>query len=405
MSACDYLVLNVTTLSKTGQEKTRQAVAIANGLIAWCGEMDQLPTRYTTIACPQENAGGRLMTPGLIDCHTHLVYGGSHRAHEFKQRLEGVPDAAIAANGGGISATVKATRALSEDQLLEQSLPRLTALRADGVTTVEIKSGYGLDLANELKMLRVARRLGVLTGIRVVTTFLGAHAVPPEFTNRSQAYIDYLCNVCLPAVAASGLADAVDVFCETMAFTCQQTEQIFMEAQRYSLPIKCHAEQLSASGASVLTARFNGCSSDHLEYLDADGVAAMAKANTVAVLLPGSNYYLREAQKPPVPLLRAAGVGMALATNCNPGTSPTTSLPLMMNMGCQLFGLTVPEALSAVTYQAARALRLEALVGSIEIGCVADLVLWSFQDSTQLCASFGYPLAHKTMIAGKWQHA
>lgn len=398
----DHLIINATIVDKQGFEKKQQAIAIHQGKIQWCGSMDSLTEDYH----PEQAAAvidweNQLVTPGLIDCHTHLIYGGN-RADEFKLRLEGVSYTEIAQRGGGILSTVRHTRAASEEELLQQTLPRLQALMADGVTTVEIKSGYGLDLANEIKMLRVARRLGEITGMRVVTTFLGAHATPPEFKGEPQAYVDYLCTEVLPEVAKQHLADAVDVFCESIGFSLAQTRQLFEAAQRYGLPVKCHAEQLSNLGASQLVAEFNGCSSDHVEHLDTTGIQAMAEAKVVAVLLPGAYYFLRETKKPPIDALRTAGVGMALATDCNPGTSPTTSLRLMMNMGCQLFGLTVPEAMSAVTYQAARALKVEHLVGSIEAGRMADLVFWSCKDSAELCYSFGYPLAHRMMIAGKF---
>ena len=373
---------------------------IDEGCIAWCGMMNALPRSYEQTAIEIDDCRGRLVTPGLIDCHTHLVYAGN-RADEFKQRLQGASYADIARSGGGIVSTVKKTRSASEDDLLQQSLPRLLAMRAEGVTTVEIKSGYGLDLLNELKMLRVARRLGELSGLRVKTTFLGAHAIPPEYLGRNQAYVDYLCADVLPAVTETGLADAVDVFCESIGFSYAQTEQLFSIAQSLRLPIKCHAEQLSAMGASSLAASFGAMSCDHLEYLDEPGAAAMAQAGTIAVVLPGAYYFLRETRKPPIDLLRKMNVGIAIATDCNPGSSPTTSLLLMMNMACQFFSLTVPEVLSAVTYQAAKALGIAHQTGSISVGMAADLVRWSVNDSAELCYHFGYPLHHETMIAGQ----
>ena len=403
MPFCDTLFLNATTIDRSGIQQTEQAIAVADGRIAWCGDMSALPDDYKQSAKEIDDCRGSLVTPGFIDCHTHLVYAG-HRADEFKQRLDGVSYAEIARNGGGILSTVKQTRLASEEELLQQSLPRMLALRAEGVTTVEIKSGYGLDLANELKMLRVARSLGELSGVRVKTTFLGAHAIPPEYINRSQAYVDYLCEEMLPAVAEAGLADAVDVFCESIAFSLAQTEQLFVKAEAMALPVKCHAEQLSNLGASLLAAGFRALSCDHLEYTDARGAAAMANANTVAVLLPGAYYFLREKHKPPIDILRKAGVGIAIATDCNPGSSPTASMRLVMNMACQLFSLTVPEVLSAVTYQAAKALGISDQVGIIAEGMVADLLRWSINDSALLCYHFGYPLPHATMIAGEWAH-
>lgn len=402
------LLLNAATIDQMGIQKCEQALAIADGRIAWCGDMNKIPAEYTpSITSPGfgdevMDCQGNLITPGLIDCHTHLVYAG-HRADEFKMRLEGVSYAEIARRGGGILSTVQQTRAVSEEELFQQSLPRILALRAEGVTTVEIKSGYGLDLTSELKMLRVARQLGEHSGVRVKATFLGAHAIPPEYKGNGQAYVDYLCEEVLPAVAEAGLADAVDVFCESIAFSLVQTEQLFARAEALALPLKCHAEQLSNLGASALAARFKALSCDHLEYLDVNGAAAMAKANTVAVLLPGAYYFLRETRKPPIDLLRQAGVGIAIATDCNPGSSPTTSLRLVMNMACQFFSLTVSEVLSAVTYQAARALGISEKTGILAAGMEADLVRWSVNDAAQLCYYFGYPLPHATMVAGEWR--
>ncbi len=400
-------LLNATTIDDAGAQKTEQGLVIAEGRIVWCGAMNEIPAAYTQILISEHsnnevvNCEGNLITPGLIDCHTHLVYAG-HRAEEFQMRLEGMSYQDIARRGGGILSTVQQTRDASEDDLFQQSLPRIMALRAEGVTTVEIKSGYGLDVANELKMLRVARQLGVQSGVRVKTTFLGAHAIPPEYKGKGQAYVDYLCEHVLPVVAEEGLADAVDVFCESIAFSYVQTEQVFTRAQQLDLPLKCHAEQLSNLGASRLAADFKALSCDHLEYLDEKGAAAMAKANTVAVILPGAYYFLRETRKPPIDILRRAGVGIAIATDCNPGSSPTTSLRLMMNMACQLFSLTVPETLSAVTYQAAKALGISENIGILAAGMDADLVRWSINDAAQLCYYFGYPLPHATMVAGEW---
>ncbi|CDZ77436.1 Imidazolonepropionase [Legionella massiliensis] len=401
MHSYERLLLNATTIDAEGQQLDNQAVAIDQGRIVWCGNCADLPAEFLQQTYQIEDCQGQLLTPGLVDCHTHLVYAGD-RADEFKRRLEGETYAEIARSGGGILSTVRNTRAASEEELLQQSLPRILALRAEGVTTLEIKSGYGLDLDSELKMLRVARRLAKLSGLRVRTTFLGAHAIPPEYKDNSQAYVDFLCFEMLPRVAESGLADAVDVFCESIAFNLKQTEQLFLNAKELGLAIKCHAEQLSNLGASQLAAKMGALSCDHLEHLDEAGARAMAESGTVAVLLPGAYYFLRETIKPPIDLLREKGVGIAIATDSNPGSSPTTSLLLMMNMACQLFQLRVPEVLAAVTYQGAKALGLEQETGSIKVGLNADLVLWSVYDSASLCYHFGFPLPHRTMVAGEW---
>lgn len=398
---CETLFLNASTIDKQGVQYSNQAIAIADARIVWCGEMSALPEAYRQSPTTRIDCKGMLVTPGLIDCHTHLVYAG-HRAQEFEKRLEGMSYAELAKRGGGILSTVKQTRAASEASLLEQSLPRLLALRAEGVTTVEIKSGYGLDLVNELKLLRVARCLGEMTGVRIKTTFLGAHAIPPEYQGKSQAYVDYLCAEVLPSVVDAGLVDALDVFSESIGFSLAETEQLFRAAEILQLPIKCHAEQLSNIGASRLAASFYALSCDHLEHLDAIGVDAMAKSHTVAVLLPGAYYFLGETKRPPIDLLRKAGVGMAIATDSNPGSSPTTSLLLMMSMACRFFSLTVPEALGAVTYQAARALGIEDQTGTIAVGMAADLVRWSIHDGAELCYYVGSAIPHDTMIAGQW---
>ncbi|VEB34197.1 imidazolone-5-propionate hydrolase [Legionella sainthelensi] len=400
MFACDKLLLNASTIDAQGNQLMQQAIAIKNGLIAWCGAQEQIPPQFHQ-AKQKEDCYGKLLTPGLIDCHTHLVYAGN-RSAEFQMKLAGISYIEIAKKGGGILSTVKQTRDASEEELLKQSLPRILALRDDGVTTVEIKSGYGLDLSNEMKMLRVAKRLGELTGLRVRKTFLGAHAIGPEFKGNSQAYVDMICQEMLPAIAEENLADAVDVFCESIAFSLAQTEQIFSAARELNLPVKCHAEQLSNLGASKLAAEFGALSCDHLEFLDAQGALAMAEANTVAVLLPGAYYFLREKHKPPVDLLRQAAVNIAVASDCNPGSSPTASLRLMMSMACQFFSLTVPEVLAAVTSHAAKALGIQHEVGVIASDMTADLVLWSTDDSAALCYYFAYPLPHQMMIAGEW---
>ena len=401
MFACDKLLVNATIINSQGLQLQNQAIVLLNGNIHWCGFERDLPAEFVESYKSKEDCSGQLVTPGLIDCHTHLVYAGN-RAAEFKMKLEGVSYAEISKAGGGIISTVQQTRAVSEEELVKQSLPRILALRNEGVTTVEIKSGYGLDLATEMKMLRVARQLGELSGLRVKTTFLGAHAIGPEYKGNSQAYVDHLCNEMMPQVKETGLADAVDVFCESIAFSIEQTEQIFIAARALNLPIKCHAEQLSNLGASILAAKSGALSCDHLEFLGEEGAAAMAAAGTVAVLLPGAFYFLREKRKPPVELLRQAGVRMAIATDSNPGSSPTTSLLLMMSMACNFFELSIPEVLSAVSVHAAKALGLEHEIGCIEAGKAADLVLWSINDSAALCYYFGYPLSHRTMIAGEW---
>ena len=348
-----------------------------------------------------ENCHGELVTPGLVDCHTHLVYAGN-RADEFRQRLEGATYADIARAGGGILSTVRKTRAASEEELFEQSLPRLQALQAEGVMTVEIKSGYGLSLESELKMLRVARKLGEYTGVRVRTTFLGAHALAPEFAGRKRAYVDYLCETMLPAVSEAGLADAVDVFCESIAFDLDETARIFEKAQTLGLAVKCHAEQLATTGGAQVAARFKALSCDHLEHLDEAGILAMAHHGVTAVLLPGAWYFLGETQKPPVERLRTHGVGMAISTDSNPGSSPTTSLRLMMNMGCRFFGLTVAEAWAGVTSVAARALGLSGEVGEIAVGRAANLIHWRTSESALPCYLFATPIEHRMLRNGQW---
>lgn len=397
----DLLLIHATICSAEGILIADQAIGIANGKITWCGPVAELPQNYLELAESIEHCQGQLLTPGLIDCHTHLVYAGD-RAPEFTKRLSGMSYSDIAKEGGGILSTVEQTRRCSEEQLIEASLPRLNALKAEGVTTVEIKSGYGLDLDTEIKMLRAARQLGLLTNVRVRTTFLGAHAIPPEFTDNPQHYIDYLCTDMLPAIKSLGLADAVDVFCENIAFSLKQTEAVFSKAIDLGLPIKCHAEQLSSSGASSLAASMGALSCDHLEYLDEKGAKAMARYGSVAVLLPGAFYFLGEKRKPPIALLRQCGIGIALATDCNPGSSPTSSLLLMMSMACHFFDLSVSEVLAAVTYQAAKALGLDKEIGRIAVGYEADLVHWSVRDSAALCYYFAYPIERRIMRSGKW---
>ena len=362
------------------------AIAVENGRIAWLGAARELPTQYA--AWPREDLGGAWVTPGLVDCHTHLVYGGQ-RADEFAQRLAGVSYEEIAKQGGGIVSTVRATRTADEASLFAQSAARLEAMLAEGVTAIEIKSGYGLDLQSERKMLRVARQLGERYPVTVRTTFLGAHALPPEYAGRADDYIDLVCNTMLPALAEEGLVDAVDAFCESVGFSLAQTERVFDAAARHGLRVKLHAEQLSNLGGAALAARHRALSADHLEHLDEAGVAAMAAAGTVAVLLPGAYYFLRDTNLPPIALLRRHGVPMAISTDHNPGTSPVTSLLLMMNMACTLFRLTVPEALAGVTTHAARALGAADRHGLLAAGRAADFVLWRVDSPAELAYWFG----------------
>jgi imidazolonepropionase len=360
------------------------AIAVRDGLIAWIGRDADLPRDLR--AMRTLDLEGRLATPGLIDCHTHLVYAGN-RAHEFERRLAGVTYAEIARAGGGIRGTVAATRAASEDALAMASRGRLEALADEGVTTAEIKSGYGLETASELKQLRVARRLGRDVGVDVRTTLLAAHAVPPEFDD-ADAYIDYVCRDTVPAAAHAGLADAVDVFCESIAFDAAQTARVLEAAAAHGLRVKLHADQLSDLGGARLAAQHRALSADHLEYTSADGVAALKASATVAVLLPAAYYALRETQLPPVAALREAAVPIALATDCNPGTSPTTSPTLIMNMACTVFGLTVAEALAGFTREAARALGLSDR-GVLDVGLRADVALWPVEAPSELAYRIG----------------
>ena len=338
------------------------------------------------------NCGGKLLTPGLIDCHTHIVYGGN-RANEFEQRLNGAAYADIAKAGGGIMSTVRATRVASEAQLLESALRRLESLMAEGVTTIEIKSGYGLDVETELKMLRVARKLGTLRPVDVKTTYLGAHTFPQEFKENHAGYLNVVCNQALPRIVTEGLADAVDAFCEGIAFSVEETRTVFKVAGAFNLPVKLHAEQLSNLGGAKMAARFNALSVDHIEYLDEEGVESISKSGTVAVLLPGAFYYLREKQAPPVAALRKHRVPIAIATDLNPGSSPVHSLLAIMNMACVLFGLTPEEALLGVTANAARALGLRDR-GTVAVGQKADLALWDVTRPGDLAYPLGFnPLA------------
>ena len=374
------------------------ALAVRDGVIAWVGAAHALPAEYAL--WPREDLGGAWVTPSLVDCHTHLVYAGQ-RADEFALRLAGAGYEEIARRGGGIVSTVRATREADEATLFAQAAARLAPLVAEGVGAIEIKSGYGLDLENERKMLRVARRLGERFPVTVYTTFLGAHALPPEYAGRADAYIESVCEQMLPALADEGLVDAVDVFCERIGFTLAQSERVFEAAARHGLPVKMHAEQLSLSGGTALAARYRALSADHLEYLDEAGVAAMKEAGTVAVLLPGAYYFIRETQLPPIELLRRYGVPIALATDSNPGTSPATSLLVMANMGCTLFRLTVPEVLQAVTCHAARALGASDRHGALAAGRQADFVAWDVSTLAELPYWIGRPLAARVVHAGQ----
>jgi imidazolonepropionase len=400
MEHVDLLLRGVDIATMQGREGfgllRDAAEATRDGRIAWLGSDGDVPRALT--AARTLVLRDHLVTPGLVDCHTHLVYAGS-RAHEFERRLAGATYADIAREGGGIRGTVRATRAASEDDLFAASMPRLTALADEGVTTVEIKSGYGLDTATELKQLRVARRLGREAGVDVRTTLLAAHALAPEF-NDADAYIDYACRDMIPAAASSGLADAVDAFCETIAFTPAQTARVFDAAREHGLAVKLHADQLSDLGGAALAARHHALSADHLEYTGADGVEALRAAGTAAVLLPGAFYALRETRGPPVEALRAAGVPIALATDCNPGTSPTTSPTLMMNMACTLFGLTTAEALRGFTQAGALALGL-ADRGVVDAGLRADLALWRVAEPAELAYRIGTTRCEGVVRAGK----
>ncbi len=384
MPTWDNLWLNVHLATMTEGEDAYGAIAdgalaVQDGRIAWVGPEAALPQRDAGMLI--DGCGGWL-TPGLIDCHTHLVFAGD-RSGEFEQRLQGVSYEAIARAGGGIASTVRATRAASAEALEDSARRRLDALRAGGVTTVEIKSGYGLDVATEVRMLEVARRLGRSLGIEVRTSFLGAHALPAEFANDRAGYLDLVCERALPEVAERGLADAVDAFCEGIAFTPDEVARVFDAAARHGLPVKLHADQLSDLGGAALAARFGALSADHLEYTSEAGVQALAAAGTVAVLLPGAFYMLRERQRPPVDLLRRHGVPIALATDCNPGSSPVVSLLAVLNMACTLFGLTPAEALAGVTRNAARALGLGDR-GTLALGQRADLALWRIERPAEL---------------------
>ena len=372
------------------------ALVTAGQLIEWIGPLAELPQGdYAQV----HDLQGAWVTPGLIDCHTHTVFGGN-RSGEFEQRLEGVSYAEIAAKGGGIASTVRATRAASEDELFDSAHKRLRSLLRDGVTTVEIKSGYGLDLANERKMLRVARRLGEALPVSVRATCLAAHALPPEYKDRADDYIEHICQEMLPALAAEGLVDAVDAFCEYLAFSTEQVERVFKVAQQLGLPVKLHAEQLSSLHGSSLAARYHALSADHLEFMTEADAIAMAASGTVAVLLPGAFYFLRETQLPPMDALRKHGVKIAIASDLNPGTSPALSVRLMLNMACTLFRMTPEEALAGATQHAATALGMGDTHGSLEVGKVADFVAWQIDRPADLAYWLGGELDKRVVRHG-----
>ncbi|MCU1782596.1 imidazolonepropionase [Pseudomonas sp. 13B_2.1_Bac1] len=372
------------------------AMVTADSLIEWIGPRSQVPSaNYAQV----HDLQGAWVTPGLIDCHTHTVFGGN-RSSEFEQRLQGVSYAEIAAQGGGIASTVRATRAASEDELFASAEKRLRSLLRDGVTTVEIKSGYGLDLVNERKMLRVARRLGEALPVSVRATCLAAHALPPEYKDRADDYIEHICSEMLPALAAQGLVDAVDAFCEYLAFSPAQVERVFKVAQQLGLPVKLHAEQLSSLHGSSLAARYHALSADHLEFMTEEDAIAMAAAGTVAVLLPGAFYFLRETQLPPMEALRKHGVKIAIASDLNPGTSPALSVRLMLNMACTLFRMTPEEALAGATQHAATALGMGDTHGSLEVGKVADFVAWQIDRPADLAYWLGGELDKRVVRHG-----
>jgi imidazolonepropionase len=422
--SCDRLWINarLATLEPAGGlcgARLEHAIGVRDGKIAaivpmathsplraptegWSGEGQGVRVGSTETASDRPeiiDLAGAWITPGFVDCHTHLVYGGN-RVREIEMRRRGVAYAEIARQGGGILSTVRATRALSESQLVDAALPRLHALMAEGVTTVEIKSGYGLTLEDELKMLRAARQLGSRLAVNVTTTLLAAHAVPPEYAGRADDYVTLICDEIIPAAAAEHLADAVDVFCENIAFSPAQCRRVFEAAQQHGLPVKGHMEQLSSLGGSQLAAQFKALSVDHLEHLDADGVRAIAASGTVAVLLPGATYFLRETRKPPIELLRSAGVPMAVATDLNPGTCPLASIRLMMNMASTLFGLSFEEALIGVTRAAAQAVGLADRVGTLSIGKQADFLVWDIGDPAELVCEFGVHRPRQRVFRG-----
>jgi imidazolonepropionase len=383
-------------------EIAKGVVAVDEGRIVHVGKEADCPPQF--LAFEQIDCEGRLVTPGLIDCHTHLVHAGN-RAAEFEMRLAGATYEEIARAGGGIVSSVKATRTASEEELVAQSLPRLDALLAEGVTTIEIKSGYGLDVESELKMLRVAQRLGELRAVTVRKTLLAAHTTPAEYKGRNAGYINAVVLPAMEAAQREGLADAVDGFCEGIAFSPEDIRVVFGKARALSLPVKLHADQLSDLGGAALAAEFGALSADHLEYTNEEGVAAMAASGTAAVILPGAFYFLNETRKPPIALFRKYGVPMALATDCNPGTSPLTSLLLTMNMAATLFGLSVAECLAGVTRNAAQALGLAGETGSLTAGKRADIAIWDVSRPAELVYRIGFNPLHRRIFGGAMDDA
>ncbi|MGB0936221.1 MAG: imidazolonepropionase [Colwellia sp.] len=382
--------VNLATMtdgSRSYGEILMGAIAISDGKIVWLGKQEDVPN-FDENKVEVINGQGKWVTPGLVDCHTHIVFGGQ-RANEFEMRLQGKSYQEIAESGGGIVSTVNATRNASEDTLLASALKRLTALHNEGVTTVEVKSGYGLDVENELKMLRVAKALETKLPVTIRRTFLGAHALPLEYKDDPDGYIDLVCNDMMPKVVENELADTVDVFCENIGFDLAQTERVFAAAKNHGLNIKVHAEQLSDLGGTQLAASYNALSSDHIEFLSEAGVKAMSEADMTAVLLPGAFYFLRETQLPPVDLLRKYNVNMAIATDVNPGSSPICSLQLMLNMACTFFRLTPAEALAGVTCHGAKALGLASSKGQLKVGYDADIALWDINQPAELCYQYG----------------
>ncbi len=376
------------------------AIAIERGRIAWIGPAKDLPDHEAKETRRLDSAW---VTPGLIDCHTHLVFGGN-RAREWEMRSQGKTYEEIARAGGGILSTVRATREASEDDLVQSATARARVMVGQGVTTLEIKSGYGLELETESRMLRAAARVGEVAGVRVSRTFLGAHALPPEYRDNRAGYVDLVCNTMIPAIACEQLADAVDAFCETIAFTPVETERVFAAAKAHDLRVKLHAEQLSNQSGAMLAAKYNALSADHLEHLSDAGIAAMKQSGTVAVVLPCAFYFLRETRKPPIEALREAGVPIAVATDCNPGTSPTASPLMALNMACTLYSLTPEEALAGMTRHAARALGLKDETGTLEPGKSADLAIWAISDPAELAYWIGADLLRGRLLKGRSVH-
>lgn len=372
------------------------AVGVRGGRIAWTGPTSDAPDAEDIV-----DLEGRWVTPALVDCHTHIVFAGD-RSREFEQRLAGTSYEAIAKAGGGIASTVNAVRAAGAADLAAETLSRLDALVAEGLGTIEIKSGYGLNFESELNMLKAIRSLGLVTGLRVQSTLLAAHAIPPEYAGRADAYIDEVCLPLVKEAAREGLADAVDAYCEEIAFNAEQTRRVLSAARASGLAVKLHADQFSNLGGAALAAEFGALSADHLEYTDAAGIAAMAEAGTVAVILPGAFYMLNETQKPPIEALRKAGVPMALATDANPGSSPVLSLLTTANLACTLFGFTVEEALAGITREGARALGLQNEIGTIEIGKRCDLAVWDIDNLAQLVQWIGARPLHGRILSGEW---